>query len=385
MGVVLAPANGTGAAAALIRAGAREVYWGFYDPAWTEHFGTWEFLNRMSPFGPEANSLDFDDLLAEIAACRALPDSPATPDQPAAPDPQAGSTAPATPDPPAGSTEPAAPDPPATPDPQAGSTAPEAPPLALWCTFNSPHYTPAQRDWIASRYLPALADAGATGIIVSGPQLIGPAREVGLEAAASTMCSVYNADLARFYRDAGASRVILPRDLTLDEIASITASTDGLDYEVFLMRNGCLYADSHCLGLHRAGCPSLCRSLRTAGWTEIDDTAPTTVSAVPPAHIAERLESGATWRETFHECACGQCALWRLERCGVHAYKVVGRGDALADLTADVALTAANIATAAGCATEAAYHEQMSRPEWLLSACADDGLSCYYPESRCLA
>ena len=339
MGVALAPANGTGAGTGLVAAGAREVYWGFFDEGWTQRFGQWAFLNRMSPFGTEANSLSFEELLVEIRACRALE----------------------------------------------GQLALEQP-LGLYCTFNSPHYTCEQRRYIAHEYLPALKDAGLSGIIVSQPELLAVAREAGLAAVASTMCAVYNEELARFYRDEGANRIILPRDLSLAELAAIIAAVPGPSYEVFLMRNGCLYADSHCLGLHRSGCPSLCRSLRTAEWWEVPMGACAEEAAAGggqvPAHIQGRLESGAVYRERFHQVACGQCALWHLEQAGVAAYKVVGRGDMRADLLRDVELTARNVQVARECASHEEYLQHMQRPTWLRSACADEGLSCYYPEVR---
>ena len=39
-----------------------------------------------------------------------------------------------------------------------------------------------------------------------------PAADSGLAVVASTMCGVYNADIARFYRELGCTRVIVPRD-----------------------------------------------------------------------------------------------------------------------------------------------------------------------------
>ena len=356
MGVVLAPVNGKGSAARLVEAGAGELYWGFADAAWTDRFGRYACLNRMSGFGEEANSLSFEELLDEVRATRAQEAAraakPAAGDAPVADD--AGAAA-------------------------ADGTAAE--PLGLFCTFNSPHYSSEQLRFIAQRYLPQLAQAGLTAVIVSEPTLIPLAREAGLGAVASTMCSVYNEELARFYADAGATRIILPRDLALDEIERIVAAVPGPSYEVFLMRNGCAFADSHCLGLHRAGCPSLCRSLRTATRWEIpvadEDGVPT-----GEGYLAQRWDAGTLHRERFHKSACGQCALWRMEQAGIAAYKVVGRGDHLDDLATDVALTERNLRIARRCATHEEYLERMHRPEWLRTLCRDEGLSCYYPEVR---
>lgn len=322
MGVILAPANGAGTARQLVAAGAGEVYLGFHDEAWTSRFGEDADVNRMSGFGRVANALSFEGLLDEIAFLRAE-------------------------------------------DRQVG----------IWCTFNSAQYTRAQRGWIASAYLPALAQAGASGVIVSGPELACAAADAGLRVVASTMCAIYNEDIARAYRDSGFSRVILPRDMALSEIEGVMAAVPELEYEVFLMRNGCVFADSHCLGLHRAEAPSLCRTLREAPWYEIP-------LSCEGARLEARVENGRLYRGRFHESACGQCALWRLERAGATAYKVVGRCDDAESLCADVALTARNAEIARACASEEAYLAAMERPEGIAALCADAGLSCYYPEVR---
>ncbi len=348
MGVVLAPANGKGAAMQLIEAGAREIYFGFHDENWTWHFGNAD-INRMSGFGTQANVLTFEELCDEIATVRSAYD---------------------------------------------------AAQVSLFCTFNSALYTTAQAAFIAENYLKALAGAGLTGIIVSGPQLIEAAHALALTAVASTMCSVYNEDIARYYRDCGIQRAILPRDMTLAEIDAVVRAVPDLEYEAFLMRNGCVFADSHCLGLHRADRPSLCRTLRENAWWEVpfaDDAESastrqadaqeaenrnTHARKVRETYLDQRIECGRLHKDIFHINTCGLCALWRLEQTGITAYKVVGRSDLLEDLCRDVALTSENLAIAQECDSEAAYLERMERPDGIRALCANQGLSCYYPEIR---
>ncbi len=338
MGVALAPANGRGAAALLIDAGAREIYLGFHDEAWTRTFGNAD-LNRMSGFGRQANVLTFEQLCDEIASVR----------------------------------ERFAPGAAALDGAQGAHE-----PLRLYCTFNAAAYTSAQIDFVAERYLPALAEAGLDGIIISDPQLIEAAHSAKLGVVASTMCSVYNEDIARFYLDRGVRRVIVPRDLSLAEIEAIMKAVPELEYEAFLMRNGCVFADSHCLGLHRANCPSMCRTLRESPWWEIPlDDAPDA-----DEHVRRRIESGRLHKDRFHQSTCGLCALWRLEQAGVNAYKVVGRSDGIDDLCRDVALVARNIESAQSCESEQDYLAAMERPDDILELCGNESLSCYYPEVR---
>lgn len=330
MGVVLAPVNGKGSALRLARAGARELYVGFYDPAWTEKFGENAALNRMSGFGQEANTLTFAELVAEIGEARR------------------------------------------------GFEADGIDNVSLFCVFNAQRYSAEQTAFIAATYLPTLAQIGFAGIIVSGPELIDAAHSLGLGAVASTMCAIYNEDLARYYHARGINRAILPRDVTLDDIASITAAVPELRYEVFFMRNGCVFADSHCMGLHKAGCPSTCLALRYApSYKQLATFAGP--KALDPWAWAD---NDARYRNEFHYSACGLCALWRFEQMGIDAYKIVGRGDDIGELASDIALAAENLAIARECVTETEYLDRMVRPDTIRELCAMGGMSCYYPEPR---
>lgn len=323
MGVALAPVNGRRSAHRLIEAGAHELYLGFYDRPWEEAFGAAP-LNRMSGFGPEANAFSFDELLDELRAIR--------------------------------------------------SEHGDAP--RLFCVFNSMGYTSRQHDFIARSYLEPLARAGATGVILSGPELAYEAHACGLQTVASTMAGAYSALAVQYLADQGIDRVILPRDLSLADIEAVARAVPSMRYEVFLMRNGCVFADSHCMGLHRSGRPSVCRTLRASnGWRQSSQT-------VRDEDPRDRRQAHRLWAERLHLNTCGLCALWRFEQLGIEAYKVVGRGDDLDDLAADVSLVARNLALAAACPTEAAYLASMERPAGIRELCANEGLSCYYPEVR---
>ena len=191
------PLNNANALPRLHKAGVGEVYLGFHDDEWERRFGRAE-LNRMSGFGREANPFDFGQSCALVAQAHALG-------------------------------------------------------IRAFICFNAASYSAGQFAFIAQAYLPSLAVAGCHGVILSSQALIGDAREAGLGVTMSTLAGIHNARLAAHYRDRGATRVIVPRDLSLDEIADIMRTVPDLEYEAFLMRNGCLFSDSHCLGCHRAG------------------------------------------------------------------------------------------------------------------------------------
>jgi len=314
----LVPLNNASALHRLHEAGVGEVYVGFHDDEWERRFGAAE-LNRMSGFGREANPFSFQEMCALIA--------------------------------------------------QAAERG-----MRAFVCFNATSYAPDQHAFIAETYLPQLSAAGAHGIIVSSQALIGAAREVGLGVTMSTIAGVYNARLAAHYRDRGATRVIIPRDVSVDEIAGIMEAVLELEYEVFLMRNGCMFSDSHCLGCHRKGKPSLCTSLRTGRWRIAIS------EGEEEGFLGRALENEQLLNDDYHRRTCGLCALWRFEQLGVDAYKVVGRGDDVDDLCFDAALVVRNAQLARECATEDDYLARMERPRDPGTLCGMRGLSCYYPD-----
>jgi collagenase-like PrtC family protease len=62
----------------------------------------------------------------------------------------------------------------------------------------------------------------------------------------STTAGVFNAESARFFEERGASRVILPRGLTLAEIDRLQAGLARVRFEVFILSERCLFTNAHC-------------------------------------------------------------------------------------------------------------------------------------------
>lgn len=312
MGCPLVPLNHFDAAESYVAAGARELYVGFYDPAWFARFGDYADLNRMSGFRFEANAYSFQELLAVLPYLRSLGAS-------------------------------------------------------VYVTFNTAAYSVSMEPWLRW-YFGQLAQAGATGVILSGPELIDAAHECGLQAVASTMCAIYNERIAQLYVQWGIDRIILPRDLSLDELRGIITANPEVQYEVFLMRNGCIFSDSHCLGMHGMGRGALCGELRQA---QRSSCSRLNTSAVE--------HTGSLYCNEFHTYACGLCALWDFEQMGTNAYKIVGRGDIAAAIVEDIELVSANIRIAQQCTSRAEYLQRMEHGPYAGDIC-DRRLNCYYPE-----
>jgi putative protease len=120
----------------------------------------------------------------------------------------------------------------------------------------------------AARTLEAIARAGADAIIV---QDVGIARLAGriapdLAIHASTQMSVTNAEGVRLAQSFGAARVTLARELSLEEVRAIRASTD-CELEIFVHGALCVAYSGQCLSseawggrsANRGQCAQACR------------------------------------------------------------------------------------------------------------------------------
>ena len=211
-----------------------------------------------------------------------------------------------------------------------------------------------------------LARIGVRGMIVSDLSLLLALRDAKiprLAMHASTLFSAFNGMTVAFLRRAGAERVILARELSTEEIAAMVLPARGTRLE----------AIGFCTHLHddpRRTWP--CELEYEKEWIGRGE-------AIPPEILAaiERNEGA----DRFF--SCGLCAVPLLERAGVHALKIVGRGSETSRKVAAVRAVAAMraygreaIPGPKDCAArgKALYRETFGR------ACRRE--NCYFPEFR---
>lgn len=115
-----------------------------------------------------------------------------------------------------------------------------------------------------------IRDAGADAVIVSDVGVMSLVREIApdLSIHISTQASVTNAAACRFYHEHGASRIVLARELTLQEIGRIRGDVPPeLELEAFVHGSVCLSYSGRCLLSHhlmdrdanRGNCTQPCR------------------------------------------------------------------------------------------------------------------------------
>ncbi|MNZ30198.1 putative protease YhbU precursor [compost metagenome] len=95
-------------------------------------------------------------------------------------------------------------------------------------------------------------DMGGDALIVSDLGLIGElvGHVPSLRIHVSSVATCRNGSAARLCRDLGASRLILPRDITIGEAREISAETPDLEIETFILNDGCIFEEGACATVH---------------------------------------------------------------------------------------------------------------------------------------
>ena len=316
---ILVPLNDIELADIYKEAGAKEVYMGFFDDNWAKHFGEYADINRMSGFGRAANKYSFDELPKIIERVKSKG-------------------------------------------------------LKIFITLNANCYSKKELEYMEDNYFPVLKASDADGVIVSELETAVSVIAHGIKATVSTMGAVYNSDIAQVYKKAGVSRIILPRDMNISDITSIVTKVSGMEYEVFFMRNGCVFSDAYCLGMHRPECGATCTYLRIR--EEHIVTCKKTFQDTLDLDLNDFLYNTA-----FQNDSCAMCALYSFRQIGIAALKIVGRSDDTEAIYRDISDTAENIRIAETCKSNDEYLERMIMPKKYPIRCRL-GLSCYYPEIR---
>lgn len=121
----------------------------------------------------------------------------------------------------------------------------------------------------AEEYFQFLEKIGVDGAIVSDTGLLSVAKRVApkLSLNLSTQANTLNYEAARFWKDFGIKRVILARELSLEEIAEISEKNKGLEVETFIHGAMCISYSGRCVlsdyrtgrSSNRGECVQACR------------------------------------------------------------------------------------------------------------------------------
>ncbi len=311
---ILAPINERNYLPAFVEAGADEFFFGFYEDADQIQFGKYFELNRMSGFARDASRFTISnaiDLAKEIK--------------------------------------------------DIGKDA--------YITLNSAGYTDEQIRYM-EEYVYKLVCAGVDGFIVSCPEAVDLVVRLGGSPVISCVGSAYNKETATFYQKLGVKRIIVPRDLSMKEVESLVRKCPELEFETFIMRNGCILSDGNCLGLHLHKHGGICSSIRKS-------TKKYFLSNPDELPAVEHMQS--QYDTCLYRTACGLCGIYQMVKANITACKVVGRLDMHDKVLEDIRIVRDNIVIAKSVSSENEYFSNM-RVSPDCTRKNKNGYSCYFPE-----
>jgi putative protease len=240
----------------------------------------------------------------------------------------------------------------------------------VYLTLNAPFYPAGALEMLAE-FSAALLAEGVAGLIVADLDLLLTLVDAGMASKIhlSSLATCTNSGAAAFFQELGISRIIFPRHITLDEIEA--SLVPGLEFEAFLLNDGCVFEEGLCATTHTAGVFCLNDGEKSQGISD------------------ETLEGYEFWKWTLNHCGCktnrgypvgpcGLCALPRLLRAGVNSLKVVGREASLARKEASVRLASMALQLARAGAGPEEIRTAVIELRGGASLCRDANL-CYYP------
>ena len=258
---IISPVDNLAEALPLLTAGADELYGGYVPKGWNERFSALASINQRTFAGAQLESSA--ELAAIVALCR-----------------------------------------------QEGKR--------FSLTLNAPYYTDAQLPMILEVVDQAVS-AGVNAIILADPGVLRllKRRYPRLEYHASTLAHLMNSSALDFYHQLGISRAVLPRHLTIAEMAAIVAAAPDVACDAFLLVGKCPNTEGLCT-FHHSNADKI--------WPcEIPyEIAP--LQAAPSDVLQEAMARQGSWSQSDRRHGCGLCALPALARIGIDGLKLVGRG-----------------------------------------------------------
>lgn len=201
-------------------------------------------------------------------------------------------------------------------------------------TLNAPQYS-AETVHAVEELVEGTEDAGVDGFIVADPEMILRLRKLGVRGHihVSSVAAARNREALALFLDMEVDRIILPRQVTMDDVRALRAAAPGVELEAFVINDTCVFDEAMCFTSHACSGPVLCRRPYTMEPVEAVTGEPvdeeTRVAWMAHAEDWGKW-LGATEKSGFSpgqvpEGPCGLCAIPVLAEIGVDVLKVVGR------------------------------------------------------------
>lgn len=265
--------------------------------------------------------------------------------------------------------------------------------VRLFMVLNAQSYGAGYQDALvelAGRF----RDYGGDAVIVADIALIAELRQrlPDLALHVSSVAGCRNSAGVGLYRDLGVRRVILPRDVTLEEVGALAKAADGVEIEAFVLNDGCVFEEGSCHSIHlptKQGGP-ICVDQRPFVY---QDAKGGQISQRTARKLRDNDADHQRWLWYRFGCGfstsadgypfgpCGLCAISHLEAMGVASIKIAGREGASERKLKSVEMVRAVVDRVhAGNPRQevSAFAVGIRKSEDHCRA----GYMCYYPEAR---
>ena len=180
--------------------------------------------------------------------------------------------------------------------------------IPLYCTFNNHQYTQDELN-LLYKTISYLKSKKINGVIASDTNILRYCRHIGVTTILSTCATNYNKFSNKFFKELGVNRIIFPRDITVDEMASIIQDIPDLEWEAFIYNSACRFSESVCLSNHGLY-GNICKRLRLSAQISIKNGCKT---PIVDCYYNKPIGS------------CGLCSIYRMNKIGITWLKIVER------------------------------------------------------------
>lgn len=273
--------------------------------------------------------------------------------------------------------------------------------VPVFLALNAHSFAPEQQPLLVDLMKRAVLDAHVDALIIADVGLLALLAEerakehdyaLATKIHASSLAVARNTASVKFFKKLGASRVILPRHVTLDEVAAIGRACPDVELEAFVLNDGCAFEEGTCHTVHGVGSD---RAFCMRDWElgfHARGPASGAFAPTPPGALRDHLDHYRLWLWYLSSCGlaqsanglpqgpCGLCAIPALEKAGVSSLKVVGRQASPYRKLKSVQLVSAVVKRMKAGAAEAAVKTFARTLREPASHC-DSGLMCYYRDA----
>ena len=211
-------------------------------------------------------------------------------------------------------------------------------------TLNEHYYSQDQYPYLMS-YMDKVLEAGVDAFIIGDVAFILSLRErdIPVKVHISTAGTAFNSETVRFYQELGASRVILPRHLTIEEIGSIASEVPDMKLETFILNSRCANIDGFCTFQHGLADLFSDENVKQQYFNACMLPYNLSVYADGLEKIDPATKEKISWERQsiwsalhIDDRPCGACALYEFSKIGLHGVKIVGRQNAKSKKIKDV-------------------------------------------------